>query len=96
VQAKPIYISPNEVYAMHGLLSEHLDHLVNDPMCTHITPMAECFFQAPERDDPLRAIILELGGVPHLGGSDELKDARETVVTLELTNRFAHVRGGCY
>lgn len=28
VQPKPIYISPNEVYAMHGLLSQHLDDLV--------------------------------------------------------------------
>jgi Ras GTPase-activating-like protein IQGAP2/3 len=28
VQPKPIYISPNEVYAMHALLSEHLDKLV--------------------------------------------------------------------
>jgi hypothetical protein len=29
VQPKPIYISPNEVYAMHGLLSGHLDVLVS-------------------------------------------------------------------
>jgi hypothetical protein len=29
VQPKPIYISPNEVYAMHGLLSKHLDDLVS-------------------------------------------------------------------
>jgi Ras GTPase-activating-like protein IQGAP2/3 len=28
VQPKPIYISPNEVYAMHALLSEHQDKLV--------------------------------------------------------------------
>jgi len=28
VQPKPIYISPNEVYAMHGLLLKHLDALV--------------------------------------------------------------------
>jgi Ras GTPase-activating-like protein IQGAP2/3 len=50
--------------------------------------------QAPERDDPLRAILHELGGVPNLGGdSDELNDARDTAVTLELTNRFANVRG---
>jgi Ras GTPase-activating-like protein IQGAP2/3 len=28
VQPKPIYISPNEVYAMHGLLLRHLDALV--------------------------------------------------------------------
>jgi hypothetical protein len=28
VQPKPIYISPNEVYSMHSLLSQHLDILV--------------------------------------------------------------------
>jgi hypothetical protein len=37
-------------------------------------------------------ILHELGGVPNLG-SDELNDARDTAVTLELTNRFANVRG---
>lgn len=30
--------------------------------------------------------------MPHLD-NDELKDARDRAVTLELTNRFAHVRG---
>ena len=28
VQPRPIYISPNEVYAMHGLLAQHIDRLV--------------------------------------------------------------------
>lgn len=42
------------------------------------------------KDDPLRVIITELGGVPHLG-SDELKAARDRAITLELTNRFANV-----
>jgi Ras GTPase-activating-like protein IQGAP2/3 len=28
VQPKPIYISPNEVYTMHGLLSQHQQYLV--------------------------------------------------------------------
>ena len=52
---------------------------------------------APKRDDPLRSIILELGGVPHLsGGSDELNAARDTMITLELTNRFANVKGKIY
>ncbi|TFK55685.1 ras GTPase-activating protein [Heliocybe sulcata] len=73
VQPKPIYISPNEVYAMHTLLSEHLESI------------------APTRDDIMRVILHELDGVPHLG-SDELKDARDKAVTLELSNRFAHVR----
>ncbi|KAF5388019.1 hypothetical protein D9615_000397 [Tricholomella constricta] len=73
VQPKPIYISPNEIYTMHGLLSQHLDHI------------------APRKDDTLRVILAELDGVPNLG-SEELKDARDTSITLELTNRFAHVR----
>lgn len=30
--------------------------------------------------------------MPHLG-DDNLKDARDTAITLELTNRFAHVHG---
>lgn len=42
----------------------------------------------------MRVILHELDGVPHLD-NDELKDARDRAVTLELTNRFAHVRGGC-
>lgn len=37
-------------------------------------------------------ILSELDGVPNLG-SEELKDARDRAVTLELTNRFADVRG---
>ncbi|KAF9259503.1 hypothetical protein L218DRAFT_963533 [Marasmius fiardii PR-910] len=45
---------------------------------------------APNSDDALRTIISELDGVPHFG-SEELKDARETAITLELTNRFANV-----
>ena len=40
----------------------------------------------------MRIILTELGGVPNLG-SDELKDARDRAVTLELTNRFADVKG---
>lgn len=33
VQPKPIYISPNEVYAMHGLLAQHIDRLVRCSLC---------------------------------------------------------------
>lgn len=73
VQPKPIYITPNEVYAMHSVLITHLDHLVIG------------------RNDTLRQILTELDGVPHLG-SDELKDARDRGITLELTNRFAHIQ----
>lgn len=35
---------------------------------------------------------MDLGGVPNLG-TDELKDARDRAITLELTNRFANVKG---
>jgi Ras GTPase-activating-like protein IQGAP2/3 len=73
VQPKPIYISPNEVYAMHGLLAQNIDRL------------------SPARDDPLRTILHELDGVPQFG-SEELKDARDRAITLELTNRFAQVQ----
>ncbi|KAG8913135.1 hypothetical protein FRC00_002969, partial [Tulasnella sp. 408] len=73
VQPKPIYITPNEVYAMHSVLMSHLDHLVVG------------------QNDTLRQILTELDGVPHLG-SDELKDARDRGITLELTNRFAHIQ----
>lgn len=43
------------------------------------------------KDDPVRVILAELGGVPHLG-TEELKDARDTAITVELTNRFANVQ----
>lgn len=76
---------------MHGLLAQYLEHLVNsnsyypltDPLISH---------QAPSSDDPLRVILAELDGVPNFG-NEELKDARDSVITLELTNRFANVRG---
>ena len=48
-------------------------------------------WQAPERDDPLRIILGELNGVPTVG-NNELTDARDYPITLELTNRFANVR----
>jgi len=40
----------------------------------------------------LRIILGELDGVPNIG-SEELKNARDTAITLELTNRFANVEG---
>lgn len=43
-------------------------------------------------DDTLKPILNELGGIP-LPDNEELKDARDTQITLELTNRFAHVQG---
>ena len=48
--------------------------------------------QVTDRTDTLRAILTELDGVPQLG-SDELKDARDRAITLDLTNRFANVQG---
>lgn len=75
VQPKPIYITPNEIYSMHTLLSQQLD------------------FVAPTYNDPMRAMLTELGGVPnpHLG-NDELKDARDSPITLELTNAFGNLK----
>jgi Ras GTPase-activating-like protein IQGAP2/3 len=48
--------------------------------------------QARNPEDTLRVILAELDGVPNLD-NEELKDARETAITLELTNRFASVDG---
>lgn len=48
--------------------------------------------QKSEHDDTLKAILAELGGVPHLD-NEELREARDTAITLELTNRFAYVHG---
>ncbi|XP_006460082.1 hypothetical protein AGABI2DRAFT_202767 [Agaricus bisporus var. bisporus H97] len=73
VQPKPIYITPNEVYTMHGLLLRHLKAI------------------APQTNDPLNVILNELVGVPNLA-DEELKDARDTAITLELTNRFTTVK----
>lgn len=50
------------------------------------------FWKAPQSDDTLRLILIELGGVPNLG-NEELKDARDKMITLQLTNRFAYVQG---
>ncbi|KAI0638045.1 hypothetical protein C8Q77DRAFT_1214962 [Trametes polyzona] len=73
IQPRPIWISPNEVYSMHTLLSQHLDVL------------------APVRDDTLRVILTELDGVPNVG-NDELTEARDTAIELQLSNRFARVK----
>ena len=48
--------------------------------------------KGPAHDDTLKVILNELGGIP-LPDNEELKDARDTQITLELTNRFAHVQG---
>ena len=45
------------------------------------------------RDDTLRIILSELDGVPHTDNNDELNEARDTAIELQLTNRFAHVKG---
>lgn len=91
VQPKPIYISPNEVYGMHALLSKYQDKLVRTCIFSRLLA-TDLFVESPSRDDALRVILHELDGVPHLD-NDELKDARDKAITLELTNRFARVRG---
>lgn len=78
---------------MHTLLSQQLDFVV----CIAATPTfaldIDCL-QAPTYNDPMRAMLTELGGVPnpHLG-NDELKDARDSPITLELTNAFGNLKG---
>ncbi|KAH9918193.1 uncharacterized protein BXZ73DRAFT_92257 [Epithele typhae] len=73
VQARPIWISPNEVYSTHRLLADNADDL------------------APTRDDALRVILSELNGVPNVG-NDELTEARDIAIELQLSNRFARVK----
>ncbi|KAI9001428.1 hypothetical protein BD414DRAFT_405968 [Trametes punicea] len=73
IQPRPIWISPNEVYSMHSLLSQNLEYL------------------APDRDDTIRVILTELDGVPNMG-NDELNEARDTAIELQLSNRFARVK----
>ncbi|KZP17291.1 hypothetical protein FIBSPDRAFT_747344 [Athelia psychrophila] len=90
VQPKPIYISPNEVYSMHTLLSQHQDHLAI-PEHVKNKQRVRGHSHATARDDTLRVILTELDGVPNLG-NEELKDARDRAITLELSNRFANVR----
>jgi len=95
VQPKPIYISPNEVYAIHGLLAQHVDRLVRYVSQDILVISDSAPSQGASRDDPLRIILQELDGVPQLG-NEELKDARDRAITLDLTNRFADVRGEGY
>ena len=93
IQPKPIYISPNEVYAMHTLLSQHQDQLAI-PEHVKNKQRVRGHSHSAARDDTLRIILVELDGVPNLG-NEELKDARDRAITLELSNRFANVRGKC-
>lgn len=76
---------------MHRLLSQHLDHLVR-LNGYEIDVSANFEPQAPPRDDTLRIILAELDGVP-TAGSDELNEARDTAIELQLSNRFAKVKG---
>jgi hypothetical protein len=45
VQPKPIYISPNEVYAMHGLLAQHIDSLVCPLLCISPIPLIHSYLR---------------------------------------------------
>ncbi|KAI0030222.1 hypothetical protein K488DRAFT_54701 [Vararia minispora EC-137] len=65
VQPKPIYISPNEVYAMHGLLAQYLDKLAperDDPLrvIIHELDGVPNLGSAELNDARDRAITLEL------------------------------------
>ncbi|KAL1755451.1 hypothetical protein FB107DRAFT_213621 [Schizophyllum commune] len=72
VQPKPMYISPNEIYKIHKLLSDHRTHLINPPA----------------EKDRLAIILEELNGVPYSSNA-ALDEARDIVITLELSNRWA-------
>ncbi|KAI0080889.1 hypothetical protein K474DRAFT_1589057 [Panus rudis PR-1116 ss-1] len=63
----------------------------NEVYSTHALLSKYLNVLAPAQNDPLRVILTELDGVPHLD-NDELHDARDTAVELQLTNRFAHVK----
>ncbi|KAG1725203.1 RasGAP C-terminus-domain-containing protein [Suillus lakei] len=56
------------------------------------SPRLRNYFKSPDGQDAVRVILHELDGAPHLD-NDELKDAKDRAVTLELMNRFARVRG---
>jgi hypothetical protein len=36
VQPKPVYISPNEIYAMHGILTQNADRVVCRHKCCRL------------------------------------------------------------
>ncbi|KAF8175380.1 hypothetical protein BJ912DRAFT_988665 [Pholiota molesta] len=57
----------------------------NEIYTIHSLLLQQQEFLAPPQDDPLRVILAELGGIPH-PDNEELKDARDTAITLELTN----------
>ncbi|KAF8974759.1 hypothetical protein BDZ97DRAFT_1911911 [Flammula alnicola] len=62
----------------------------NEIYTTHSLLIQHQNFLESGDDDTLKVILTELGGIPH-PDNEELKDARDTAITLELTNRFAHV-----
>ncbi|KAG8965048.1 hypothetical protein FRC03_001003 [Tulasnella sp. 419] len=72
-------VQPKPIY-----ISPNEVYSMHSLLATHIEALIM------HREDPLRVILTELNGVPNLG-SDELKDARDRAITLDLTNRFAHV-----
>ncbi|KAK4047448.1 iqgap- protein [Microbotryomycetes sp. JL221] len=59
----------------------------NDIYSTHSTILDHIDVVAPDSNDPLRMIVVELGGVP-IGGSAELTRARADEVPLTLTTRL--------
>lgn len=63
----------------------------NEIYTTHSLLLQHQDFLVSGSDDPMKVILTELGGIPQLD-NEELKDARDTAVTLELTNRFAYVQ----
>ncbi|KAG0144428.1 hypothetical protein CROQUDRAFT_47337 [Cronartium quercuum f. sp. fusiforme G11] len=83
---------------IHFAVDEYLDHTVstkptifispNEIYSTHSLVLSDLDRIAPGKDDPLRAVVLELGGAPS-AASAELDQARAGEIALNLENRLA-------
>lgn len=82
---------------IHFSVDEYLDHTVstkpviyispNEIYLTHSLVMQDLDLVAPTRDDPLRALLLELGSAPS-AASAELDHARAGEIALPLQNKL--------
>ncbi|KAA1073778.1 hypothetical protein PGT21_025330 [Puccinia graminis f. sp. tritici] len=87
---------------IHFAVDEYLDHTVstkpviyispNEIYLTHSLVMQDLDLIAPTRDDPLKALLLELGAAPS-AASAELDHARAGEIALPLQNKLT-VKGG--
>ncbi|WAR63374.1 hypothetical protein PtB15_18B458 [Puccinia triticina] len=82
---------------IHFAVDEYLDHTVstkpviyispNEIYLTHSLVMQDLDLIAPSRDDPLKALLLELGAAPS-AASAELDHARAGEIALPLQNKL--------